>query len=247
MCFVCAGVCMCARNHHVSQILCDCQPLLWSAQGRSISRHAIAYQWRPPPRVRRHRASKPQGSLSNKCCLRQPVSRDQIIRRERIQGNKYFPCSVDHEQDWQQYPVDPYFTISDDDTYIYLGNHVDQIMHAPLFPYPLLLQRACAVERKCKKLDFEHIKIGAHLCQDHGRLLRPAVGAIGDVVEYDVVGDSQHVLAEFFALLQLVPEAAVTTFDGITPLSNLTASPSAIGSSTGLRYGANAFQCAMYF
>ena len=38
----------------------------------------------------------------------EPVSRDQILRRERGQGNVHFPCSTDHEQDWQPYPVDPY-------------------------------------------------------------------------------------------------------------------------------------------
>ena len=38
----------------------------------------------------------------------QPVSRDQILRRERGQGNINFPCSADHEKDWQLYPVDPY-------------------------------------------------------------------------------------------------------------------------------------------
>ena len=36
------------------------------------------------------------------------VSRDQILRREREQGINIFPCSADHEQDWQPYPVDPY-------------------------------------------------------------------------------------------------------------------------------------------
>ena len=36
------------------------------------------------------------------------VSRDQILRRERGQGKTHFPCSADHEQDWQPYPVDPY-------------------------------------------------------------------------------------------------------------------------------------------
>ena len=36
------------------------------------------------------------------------VSRDQILRRERGQRNIQFPCSADHEQDWQPYPVDPY-------------------------------------------------------------------------------------------------------------------------------------------
>ena len=38
----------------------------------------------------------------------EPVSRDQILRRERGQGNIIFPCSADHEQNWQPYPVDPY-------------------------------------------------------------------------------------------------------------------------------------------
>ena len=37
----------------------------------------------------------------------EPVSRDQILRRERGQGNMNFPCSADHVQDWQPYPVDP--------------------------------------------------------------------------------------------------------------------------------------------
>ena len=38
----------------------------------------------------------------------EPVSRNQILRRERDQGNIHLPCSVDHEQDWQPYRVDPY-------------------------------------------------------------------------------------------------------------------------------------------
>ena len=38
----------------------------------------------------------------------EPVSRDQILRRERGQGITNIPCSADHEQDWQPYPVDPY-------------------------------------------------------------------------------------------------------------------------------------------
>ena len=41
------------------------------------------------------------------------VSRDQTIRHARGQGNINFPCSVDHEQDWQPYPVDPYSAICD--------------------------------------------------------------------------------------------------------------------------------------
>ena len=38
----------------------------------------------------------------------EPVSRDQILRRERGQIKINFPCSVDHEQGWQPYPVDPH-------------------------------------------------------------------------------------------------------------------------------------------
>ena len=37
-----------------------------------------------------------------------PVSRDQIFRRKRGQENIDFPCSADHEQDWQSYPIDLY-------------------------------------------------------------------------------------------------------------------------------------------
>ena len=36
----------------------------------------------------------------------EPVSRDQILRRERGQGNVHFPRSADHEQDWQPYPAE---------------------------------------------------------------------------------------------------------------------------------------------
>ena len=49
----------------------------------------------------------------------EPVSRDQILRHSRGQENIHFPCSADHEQDWQPYPVDPYSAICDDHTYIH--------------------------------------------------------------------------------------------------------------------------------
>ena len=48
----------------------------------------------------------------------EPVSRDQILRHARGQGNIDFPCSADHERDWQPYPVDRYSAICDDHTYI---------------------------------------------------------------------------------------------------------------------------------
>ena len=48
----------------------------------------------------------------------EPVSRDQILRHARGQANVHFPCSADHEQDWQLYRVDPYSAIiCDDHTY----------------------------------------------------------------------------------------------------------------------------------
>ena len=57
----------------------------------------------------------------------EPVSRDQILRHARGQGNVHFPYSADHEQDWQPYPVDPYSAICDDHTYIhtYTGYHTN--------------------------------------------------------------------------------------------------------------------------
>ena len=51
----------------------------------------------------------------------EPVSRDQILGRERGQGNIYFPCQADHEQDWQPYLIGSYSAISDDHTYIWNG------------------------------------------------------------------------------------------------------------------------------
>ena len=49
----------------------------------------------------------------------EPISRDQILRHARGQGNINFPFSADHEQDWHPYPVDPYSAICDDHTYIH--------------------------------------------------------------------------------------------------------------------------------
>ena len=41
-----------------------------------------------------------------------------ILRREHGQGNNNFPCSADHEQDWQPYSVDPYSCYMCHHTYI---------------------------------------------------------------------------------------------------------------------------------
>ena len=49
----------------------------------------------------------------------EPVSRDQILRHERGQGNIHFSCSADHMQDWQPYPVDPCSCYMCDHTFIH--------------------------------------------------------------------------------------------------------------------------------
>ena len=59
----------------------------------------------------------------------EPLSRDQILRLVRGQGNIHFPSSADHEQDWQPYPVDLYFAIYDYHTYIHPGGTPARIMN----------------------------------------------------------------------------------------------------------------------
>ena len=41
----------------------------------------------------------------------EPVSRDELLRRECGQGNIHFLCSAHHEQDWQPYLVELCVTI----------------------------------------------------------------------------------------------------------------------------------------
>ena len=65
----------------------------------------------------------------------EPVSRDQILRHARGQGNIHFPCSADHEQDWQPYPVDPYSAICDGHTYIHAYTHTHTHTHTHTYTY----------------------------------------------------------------------------------------------------------------
>ena len=86
----------------------------------------------------------------------EPVLRDQI--REREQGNINFPCSADHEQDWQPYPVDPYSAACDDRTYIHTptpsppfpryAKRPDGALYAidPLFLLPILFSPYCTLK-----------------------------------------------------------------------------------------------------
>ena len=68
----------------------------------------------------------------------EPVSRDQIFRHARGQGSINFPCSADHEQDWQPYPVDPYSAICDDHTYIHIHTHTSRVLDRALDKYVVL-------------------------------------------------------------------------------------------------------------
>ena len=63
----------------------------------------------------------------------EPVSRDQILRHERGQGNINFPCSADHEHDWQPYPVDPYSCLKCDYTHT---QYPDMLSIVHILQYP---------------------------------------------------------------------------------------------------------------
>ena len=71
--------------------------------------------------VSKHQIQREYGEMSRltRDGTAEPVSRDQILRHARGQGNINFLCSADHEQDWRPYPVDPYSTICDDHTYVH--------------------------------------------------------------------------------------------------------------------------------
>ena len=70
--------------------------------------------------LERNPVGKHQMSRLKRDGTAEPVSRGQIPRRGHRQGKKHFPCSADHEQDWQPYPIDPYtLAICDDHTYMH--------------------------------------------------------------------------------------------------------------------------------
>ena len=58
------------------------------------------------PVSNKHRIQPEYGEMSRltRDGTAEPVSRDQILRHAQGQGNIIFPCSADHEQDWQHYP-----------------------------------------------------------------------------------------------------------------------------------------------
>ena len=72
------------------------------------------HQWTPPrnsggiPQVSTRFSLSMEMSRLTRDGTAEPISREQILRRERGQGRNHFPFSADHEQDWQPYPVVPY-------------------------------------------------------------------------------------------------------------------------------------------
>ena len=86
-------------------------------------RMAVLNIWTPPrksgriPRVSTRFSLSMEMSRSTRDGTAEPVSRDQILRHERGQGNIHFPCSANHMQDWRPYPIDLYSAICDDHTY----------------------------------------------------------------------------------------------------------------------------------
>ena len=56
-----------------------------------------------------------------------------LHRRERGQGNIHFPCSADHEQYWQPYPVDPNSAICD--AYTYIHTYIDILINMYIHKY----------------------------------------------------------------------------------------------------------------
>ena len=71
----------------------------------------------------------------------EPVSRDQILRRERGQRIIHFPCSAaDHEQDWQPCPV-----VRAIHTNIILHTHTAVVTHIYINIYMHIIQQQSTV------------------------------------------------------------------------------------------------------
>ena len=69
-------------------------------------------------------------------------------------GEYYFPCSADHEQDWQLYPVDPYSAICDDHTYIHTYITKQPIMRIEDRLFDRGWVRSAMATRKCGNIYF---------------------------------------------------------------------------------------------
>ena len=75
----------------------------------------------------------------------EPISLDQFLRCERGQGNTHFPCSADHEQDWQLYPVDAHSCF-----YVFKENTIQGRRRSLLFDNYQVNLTARGQERSCE-------------------------------------------------------------------------------------------------
>ena len=71
----------------------------------SLSGHAIAYRWRSLPRVRRHRASKPQGSSER--VLPWQVAMDQLISASLSHTHYWYEVGERNDRVGLRQPVRP--------------------------------------------------------------------------------------------------------------------------------------------
>ena len=79
-------------------------------------------------------------------------------------GEYSFPCSADHEQDWQPYPVDPYSAICDDRTYSHILFFRIQLI---LVPYYVQRCFSKASGKKCEQSLFGTIMYRILLFAEH--------------------------------------------------------------------------------
>ena len=73
---------------------------------------------RPVPRQSAHLHTQAESGAYLRDSSRVPRRRPFIYLNHHTPSDQSrVPCSADHEQDWQPYPVDPYSAICDDHTY----------------------------------------------------------------------------------------------------------------------------------
>ena len=85
-----------------------------------------------------------------------PSCETQFLGAYGDRGIFIFPCSADHEQDWQPCPVDPYSAKCDDHTYIHIYIGVSGRLKVEDNPFCskrcLVLQRDPSHEKIFKRL-----------------------------------------------------------------------------------------------
>ena len=109
----------------------------------SLSGHAVAYRWRSPPRVRRHRGSKPQGSSER--VLPWQVTMDQLIY-----------ASLSHTHYWYEvgmFKVPPILCGIKQQQYYIVRCNQAQTISDEQFPMKILAVRAVLMGTKsCTKI-----------------------------------------------------------------------------------------------